>query len=101
MNHWAGYPLMFYADGRVTAADYNDVAHLGVNRLPWAMRRVAADPHAAYVLVTSETHPPLEGLLSGQGVHFKMSRVGPYLVFWDLSRRVAPQTVAKGIGFAY
>src|SRR5256714_7229142 len=101
MNHWAGYPLMFYADGRVTAADYNDVAHLGVNRLPWAMRRVAADPHAAYVLVTSETHPPLEGLLRGQGVHFKMSRVGPYLVFWDLSRPVAPGTVKRGIGFSY
>src|SRR5438067_1468492 len=39
MNHWAGYPLMFYADGPVTAADYNDVVlHHGPNRLPWAMR---------------------------------------------------------------
>jgi hypothetical protein len=102
MNHWAGYPLMFYADGRVTAADYNDVVlHGGVNRLPWAMRQVAADRHAAYVLVTSETHPALEGLLRGQGVHFKKSRVDPYLVFWDLSRPVAPRTVATGIWFSY
>ena len=93
---------MFYADGRVTAADYNDVLlNLGVNRLPWAMRQVAADPHSAYVLVTSETHPPLEGLLSGQGVHFKESRVDPYLVFWNLSRPVAPGTVKRGIGFSY
>jgi hypothetical protein len=101
MNHWAGYPLMFYADGRVTAADYNDVAHGGVNRLPWAMRQVAADRHAAYVLVTSKTDPPLETLLDKQGVHFKKSRVGPYLVFWHLSRPVAPKTVAAGIWFSY
>jgi hypothetical protein len=65
------------------------------------MRQVAADRHAAYVLVTSETNPPLETLLDKQGVHFKKSQVGPYLVFWNLSRPVAPQTVAKGIGFAY
>jgi hypothetical protein len=72
-----------------------------VNRLPWAMRQVAADPHAAYVLVTSETTPPLETLLDEQGVHFTKARVGPYLVFWTLSRHVAPETVKRGIGFAY
>jgi hypothetical protein len=77
------------------------VLNHGPNRLPWAMRQVAADPHAAYVLVTSETAPPLETLLDEQGVHFKKWRVGPYLVFWNLSRPVAPGTVKGGIGFSY
>ncbi len=107
INHWAGYPLMFEADRRdpnaLFAADYNDVAlHGGVNRLPWALRRVAADPRAAYVLVTFEPHPPLEALLRDkQRVTFQRTRVGPYLVFWDLSRPVPPSAVAAGLGFSY
>ena len=102
MNHWAGYPLMFQTNGRITVADYNDVLlNQGVNRLPAAMRQVAADPHAAYVLVTDEGDPPLAGLLHTRHVTFRRERVGPYLVFWNLSRPVPPADVAPGIGFAY
>lgn len=103
MNHWAGYPLMFYSDGKVTAADYNDVViHGGIDRLPWAMRQVAADRHAAYVLVTPLAHPPLEQLLRQHGAKsFTMSRLGPYLVFWNLSRPVPPGQVTAGIDFPY
>ena len=78
MNHWAGSPLMFYAyttsdaSGQcIAAADYNDVVvHSGVNRLPWALDHVSADPHAAYVLVTDEPRPLLETLLAARGVRY-------------------------------
>ena len=102
MNHWAGDPLMFYADGRIAAADYNDVVlHTGVNRLPWAMWRAWSDRHAAYVLVTPQANPPLAHLLTAQGATFTASRVGPYLVFWNLSKHVRPVAVEAGIGFSY
>ncbi len=102
MNHWAGYPLMFYADGRITAADYNDVVlHPGVNRLPWALQQVGADPHAAYVLVTNEERPRLQVLLMARHIAYLKQRIGPYLVFWNFSRPVPPASVADAIGFAY
>lgn len=102
MNHWAGYPLMFYANGRITAADYNDVVlNHGVNRLPWALARVSADPHAAYVLVTDERRPPLERLLAARGARFTSARVGPYLVLWNLHPTISPGQVTEGIGFDY
>jgi len=102
MNHWAGYPLMFFTNGYTAAADYNDVVvGGGINRLPGAMQQAAVDPRAAYILVTSQTHPALERLLRAQKATFTESRVGPYLVFWNLSTRVAPSRVLAGIGFAY
>ena len=110
MNHWAGAPLMFYAytDERclqercIAAADYNDVVvHNGVNRLPWALDRVSKDPHAAYVLATTEMRPLLETLLAARGVHYTPTRLGPYIVLWNLRPTVPPQTVRDGIGFAY
>ncbi len=102
MNHWAGYPLMFYTQGRIYAADYNDVAlHPGVNRLPWTLQRAAADPHTAYVLVTSMTNPPLIDDLRRAGAAYSLQRIGPYLVFYNLSRPVPPAEVASGIDFAF
>ncbi|MDQ2830000.1 MAG: glycosyltransferase family 39 protein [Chloroflexota bacterium] len=108
INHWAGYPLMFaadaYAPGRLAAFDYNDVTlHGGVDRLPWAHDQVMRDPHAAFVLVTQQAHPPLETLLTAQGITFRRARVGvgPYLVYWDLSHRVDPYSVRGGLGFSY
>jgi hypothetical protein len=102
MNHWAGYPLMFYADGQITAADYNDVVlHGGVNRLPWALQQVSRDPHAAYVLVTNEEIPRLQLLLQARGIAYHKQRTGPYVVFWGFSRPVPPSSVADAIGFVY
>jgi len=102
MNHWAGYPLMFYTQGRIYAADYNDVVlHPGVNRLPWTLRRAAADPHTAYVLVTAMANPPLIGDLKKAGATYALQRIGPYLVFYNLSRPVPPSEVAPGIDFAF
>jgi len=106
INHWAGYPLMFYADayapGHLAAFDYNDVAlNKGVDRLPWARKQVMGDPRAAFVLVTPQTHPPLEGLLRAQKITFKPQRIGPYLVYYNLSRRVDPHSVREGLGFSY
>lgn len=102
INHWAGYPLMFYANGSLAVADYNDVvAHHGINRLPWALWHVAHDPRVAYVLVTDQTNPPLATLLARQGAGFSTRRIGPYLVFYNLSKPVAPATVEDGLGFAY
>jgi len=107
INHWAGYPLMFaadaYAPGRLAAFDYNDVTlNHGVNRLPWARDQVMRDPHAAFVLVTQQAHPPLEMLLTAQGITFKPKRVGPYLVYWDLSHPLNMGAIKKDeLGFSY
>ena len=106
MNHWAGYPLMFaadaYAPGQLAAFDYNDVTlNGGVDRLPWAHSQVMRDPRAAFVLVTTQTHPPLETLLTAQGITFTPTRVGPYLVYWNISHQVDPYTVRNGVGFNY
>ncbi len=102
MNHWAGYPLMFYTQGRIDAADYNDVAlHRGVNRLPGTLQRAAADPGAAYVLVTTMAKPPLAMDLQKAGATYALQRIGPYLVFYNLSRSVPPSEVASGIDFAF
>jgi len=102
LNHWAGYPLMFATQRKVVAADYNDVVlHGGASRLPWTLHAVAADPHAAYVLVTDEAPPPLAALLHKRGAKYARARVGPYLVFYNLSRTVPPSDVPSGIDFAY
>jgi len=102
MNHWAGYPLMFYTQGRIYAADYNDVVlHPGVNRLPWTLQRAAADPRTAYVLVTTMANPPLIGDLRKAGATYALQRIGPYLVVYNLSRPVPPSKVASGIDFAF
>ncbi len=102
MNHWAGYPLMFYTQGRIYAADYNDVAlHHGVNRLPWTLQRAAADPRTAYVLVTAMANPPLIDNLKKAGATYALQRIGSYLVFYNLSRPVPPSEVASGIDFAF
>jgi len=106
INHWAGYPLMFFADayapGRLAAFDYNDVAlNGGVDRLPWARRQVERDPRAAFVLVTPRAHPPLANLLAARGITYTAQRRGPYLVYYNLSRHVDPHSVSAGIGFSY
>lgn len=102
LNHWAGYPLMFVTQSKVVTADYNDVVlHGGPNRLPWTLRTVGADPRAAYVLVTGDDAPPLASLLHQRGTNYMQARVGPYLVFYNLSRPVPPSEVAPGIDFGY
>ena len=98
---------MFEADaykmGQLAAFDYNDVTlHGGVDRLPWAHSQVMRDPHAAFVLVTPQAHPPLETLRTAQGVTFTPTRVGPYLVYWNLSRPLDMQAIKKDeLGFSY
>jgi len=108
INHWAGYPLMFYADaeagasGRLAAFDYNDVVlNGGVDRLPWARRQVERDPRAAFVLVTPQIHPPLESLLTAQGIIYQTRRVGPYLVYYNLSHPLNMRGVRDELGFTY
>lgn len=106
MNHWAGYPLMFYANRQdptnVAIFDYNDVVlNGGTDRLPWTRARVASDPHAAYVLVTNEADPPLQRDFQRLGARYAHAQVGPYQVYWPLGRPVPPRQVGDAIGFAY
>jgi hypothetical protein len=99
-NYWVTYPIAFLsaeeivllprlpykADLRYTPRD---------DRYPPYGEWVEASPHVVYV---TTNHPALDGLLEEQftalGVHFGAVQIGPYHVFYDLSRKVTPGELA-------
>jgi hypothetical protein len=104
MNHWAGQPAMFDAAARrqkLIAYDWYDVQAGGIDRFPEYLPLVRAAPRFAYVLVTDESDPVLEGMLRKMRVTFVERRAAPYVVVIPSSRRVDPSEVTEGLDYDY
>lgn len=99
MNHWAGTPLMFDTQERISAADaYDLIIGHGIDRLPEATRRVRAAQLPAFVFVTDQPAPALEGWLNTQAIPYD-KRVLPHFVIIRPLRHVAPEQVMEYLNF--
>lgn len=99
MNHWAGKPLMFDTQERIAAADYYDLAagH-GIDRLPADTARVRAANLPAFVFVTDQPDPPLEGWLRSHNVPYDKQIVPGYVILHPL-KHVDPAQVVQYLSF--
>ncbi|CCF82683.1 ArnT family glycosyltransferase [Nitrolancea hollandica] len=99
MNHWAGTPLMFDTQERISAADDYDlsVGH-GFDRLPEATRRVRAAEFPAFVFVTDQPTLELEGWLQRAGIPYD-KRVIPRYVIIRPHQHVEPAEARPYLSF--
>ena len=104
MNHWAGQPAMFdaRANGQTLIAyDWYDVQAGGIDRFPEYLPLVEGASRPAFVLVTDEAQPEIEGVLRSMGVSFVERRAPPYVVVIPTSRKVHPSEVTAALDYRY
>ncbi|MBV9595718.1 MAG: glycosyltransferase family 39 protein [Chloroflexi bacterium] len=104
MNHWAGQPVMFDARAAgqdLIAYDWYDVQAGGIDRFPEYLPLVRQAERPAFVLVTDEAEPELEGRLRALGVAFDERRAPPYVVVVPTSRKVDPSEVTGALDYRY
>ena len=96
-NFWVTYRIAFESDERVILAarlPYKEDLEYWSSDAGYEPYNRAADESAIAVYVTTQ-HPRLDALLrerlTGSGVTFLEQQVGPYHVFYDLSRKVVPE----------
>ncbi len=99
MNHWAGTPLMFDTQERISAADDYDltVGH-GIDRLPGATRRVRAAELPAFVFVTEQPALEIEGWLQSAGIPYDKRVIPRYVIIRPL-RHVEPANARPYLSF--
>ncbi len=99
MNHWAGTPLMFDTQERISAADDYDltVGH-GIDRLPEATRRVRAAVLPAFVFVTDQQTLEIEGWLQSAAIPYD-KRVIPRFVIIRPLQHVEPAEALPYLSF--
>jgi 4-amino-4-deoxy-L-arabinose transferase-like glycosyltransferase len=99
MNHWAGTPLMFDSQDRISAADDYDlsVGH-GIDRLPEATSRVRAAELPAFVFVTDQPTLEIEDWLKSAAIPYD-KRVIPQYVIIRPHQHVKPGDVVQYLSF--
>ena len=95
-NFWVTYRIAFQSDERIILAarlPYKENLEYWPSDAGYAPYNRAADESATAVYVTTQ-HPRLDALLrerlTESGVTFLEQQIGPYRVFYDLSRKVLP-----------
>lgn len=102
-NYWVAYPLAFASDEElifVPALPYHlDLRYTARdNRYPPYEQLVASSSHIGYIT----THHPvlnaaIEAGLDSLSVGHQQAEIGPYTVFYDLSRPVRPEELELGL----
>ena len=100
-NFWVTYRIAFESDERVILSARlpfkENLAYWSTDAGYAPYNRAAAESPTA-VYVTSQ-HPVLDALLrerfAGMGITFKEEQIGPYNVFYALSRKVMPEELGK------
>jgi hypothetical protein len=99
INHWAGTPLMFDTQERISAADnYDLMVGRGIDRLPEATRRVRAAERPAFVFVTDQPSLKIEDWLRAQAIPYD-KRVIPQFVIIRPHQHVKPTEVVQYLSF--
>jgi hypothetical protein len=96
-NYWVTYRIAFESDEQVILAarlPYKEDMVYSPRDAGYAPYDQAADKSPSAVYVTSQ-HPRLDALLrerfAARGVAFREGQIGPYHIFYDLSRHVMPE----------
>jgi 4-amino-4-deoxy-L-arabinose transferase-like glycosyltransferase len=96
-NYWVTYRIAFESGERVILAarlPFKEDLVYSPRDAGYAPYNQAADDSPKVVYVTSQ-HPQLDALLrerfADQGVTFRETQIGPYRVFYDLSRKATPE----------
>lgn len=96
-NYWVTYRIAFQSDERIILAarlPFKEDLVYSPRDAGYAPYNQVADASPTAVYVTSQ-HPRLDALLrerlAGLSVTFQEKQIGPYHVFYDLSRKVMPE----------
>ncbi len=96
-NYWVTYRIAFQSDERVILAarlPYKEDLVYSPRDAGYASYSQMADASPTAVYVTSQ-HPQLDALLrdrfAARNMIFQETQIGPYHVFYDLSRKVMPE----------
>lgn len=101
MNHWAGKPLIFDSQERISSADYTDlVVGGGLNRLPQHMHRTEDTELPAYVFVEDDGEVELEDWLIEHNVPYDKRALTHYVVIRPL-QKVDPAAIVDYLGFRH
>jgi hypothetical protein len=100
-DFWVTYRIAFESDERVILSarlPFKENLAYWPTDAGYAPYNLAADESPTAVYVTSQ-HPRLEALLRERfavlDVTFKEEQIGPYHIFYDLSRKVMPEELGK------
>jgi 4-amino-4-deoxy-L-arabinose transferase-like glycosyltransferase len=102
-NFWVTYRIAFKSDERIILAarlPYKEDLEYWSSDAGYEPYNRAADESATAVYVTTQ-HPRLDAVLrerfAALGVTFLEQQIGPYHVFYDLSRRMLPYQVLPSV----
>jgi hypothetical protein len=100
-NFWVTYRIAFQSDERIILAarlPYKEDLEYWSSDAGYEPYNRVADESATAVYVTTQ-HPRLETLLrerfTASGVTFQEMQIGPYHVFYDLSRKTLPEELGE------